>query len=245
VGRFRGRWNLGSQRETHSWRLFLDAGNPYVVLPNRCVFTDGRTQQTYDLSYRPMSKELFQQESGKASAAYRGPTEVRQFGANGVWISMGSFSGDTSTQQGKAISALVRGLEKDQARLGQAAAIVLDVRGNGGGSSTWGDKIASLVWGKKTADAAKPQSAGIDWRPSKANIAAIEDYARTPGIGFFTRMFIGQVVTGMKAALAAGQPLWREKAPPRVDSAARAAVRQAGLARRKVYILTDGGCASA
>jgi hypothetical protein len=245
VGRFRGRWNLGSQHETHAWRLFLDAGNPYVALPKRCVFTDGRTQQTVDLSYKPMSKELFQQESGKASAVYRGPTDVRQFGADGLWISLGSFSGDTSTERGKAISALVKGLEQDQARLARAAVIVLDVRGNGGGSSKWGDKIAALLWGKRIADAAKPQSAGIDWRPSKANIAAVEDYARGPGVGLFTRMFIGQVVSGMKAALAAGQPLWREKAPPRVDTAAREAPRQVSAGSRKVYILADGGCASA
>jgi hypothetical protein len=245
VGRFRGRWNLGSQHETHAWRLFVDAGNPYVVLPKRCVFTDGRTQQTYDLSYRPMSKELFQQESGKASAAYPGPTEVRQFGAKGLWISLGSFSGDTSTKEGRAISALAEELKKDQARLDRAAVIVLDVRGNGGGSSTWGDKIADLVWGKKAAAAAKPRSAGIDWRPSRANIAAIEEYGRGPGIGLFARMFIGRVVAGMKAALAAGQPLWREKTAPGLDFTEGAELRQTAAGLRKVYILADGGCASA
>jgi hypothetical protein len=245
IGRFRGRWSMSSQREAHGWRLFLDAGNPYVKLPARCIFSNGATERPYDLSWIPMSKEAFQQESARVSVAFRAPTGARSFATNGLWISMGSFSGDTSTEGGKAISELVRSLKRDKARIADAKLIVLDVRGNGGGSSRWGDEIAALIWGKRIADAAKPQSAGVDWRPSEANIAAVQEYGKAPGTGFFARMFAGRIASGMRKALQAGQPLWREKVPFRSGSYAADQPLPLNSGGPKVYILTDGGCASA
>jgi hypothetical protein len=245
VGRFRGRWNMASQREAHGWRLFLDAANPYAKLPSSCIFSDGNTERPHDLSWTPMSQEAFQQESAKVSMAVRVPTGARSFGRKGVWISMGSFSGDTSTEPGKAISDLVKSLGKDKARIAAADVIVLDVRGNGGGSSRWGGEIAALIWGKKIAEAAKPRSLGVDWRPSEANLAAVQEYARAPGTGFFARMFAGQVASGMKRALRAGQPLWRAKLPFQSGSEAGSQALPVTSGGSKVYILTDGGCASA
>jgi hypothetical protein len=236
---------MSSQREAHGWRLFLDAANPYVKLPARCVFTDGTTERTYDLSWTPLSKEAFQHESAKVSTAFRAPTGARSFGKTGLWISMGSFSGDTSTENGKAISELLKSLEKDKAKVAAAEVIVLDVRGNGGGSSRWGDEIAALIWGKKVAEAAKPQSAAVDWRPSEANIAAVREYASAPGTSFFARMFAGQIVSGLRKALQAGQPLWREKVPLRSTSRPGSQPGPGVAGGPKVYILTDGGCASA
>jgi hypothetical protein len=243
VGRFRGRWELSSQHDAHAWRLFLDADNPYVSRPKRCDFSDGQRQRTYDLSWTPIAKDRLAQEADKVVVLFRAPTEMRQFGDRGIWISIGSFSGDLASEQGKATSALVNDLERNRARLASAELVILDVRGNGGGSSRWGNEIAALIWGKKVATAAKPQSAGIDWRASKANIEAVEAYSRAPGTSFFARIFMGQVVKGMKAALAAGQPLWREKAAP--PSASPPPSAPAGKALRRVYILADGGCASA
>jgi hypothetical protein len=243
VGRFRGRWELSSQHDAHSWRLFLDADNPYVSLPKRCDFSDGQRQRSYDLSWTPMAKDRLAQEADKVVAAFRSPTEMRQFGDRGLWISMGSFSGNLATQEGKAMSALVKDLEKNRAWLANAEPVILDVRGNGGGSSRWGNEIAELIWGKKVATAARPRSGGIDWRASKANIEAVEAYSRAPGTSFFARIFMGQVVKGMKTALAAGQLLWREKAAP--PSAPAPPSVPAGNGTRRVYILADGGCASA
>jgi hypothetical protein len=245
VGRFRGRWRMSSQHDAHAWRLFLDAENPFVKMPKSCVFSNGEIQQSYKLSWLPLTVDELQEESAKVSGVFRAPTKVRQFGSHGLWISMGSFNGDVSTEQGKQVSALIKELERDKGRLAAAKVIVLDVRGNGGGSSRWGNEIARLVWGKKVSEAAKPKSGGIEWRVSKANIAAVEEYGKSPGMGFFTRMFMGQVVAGLKAALAAGKPLWQEKAPPRMDLDGSRLVPGASAGSRKVYILTDGGCASA
>lgn len=245
VGRFRGRWELGSQREAHAWRLFLDAGNPWVKRPKRCLFRNGETQQAHDLSWFAMTKELFQKEAEKVSTSVRAPIEVRRFGERGLWVSMGSFSGDITTQQGRAIAAVVDALRRDPTRLTAADTVVLDVRGNGGGSSRWGNEVAALLWGKRQALAAKPQSGGVDWRPSMDNIAAVEAYRRQSGTGFFARMFMGRIISGMKAALAARQPLWREKAPPRSEPPPARDPASVVTAGRAVYILTDGGCASA
>jgi hypothetical protein len=243
IGRFRGRWGMSSQRDAHAWRLFLDADNPYVKLPTRCVFDEGGSQRSYDINWTALSKDEFAKQTDKISMTFRTPTEMRQFGQRGLWVSMGSFSGDASSEQGKAISALVKQLERNRDRLTEAQVLVLDVRGNGGGSSRWGNEIAALIWGKKAADAAKPRSGGVDWRASAANIEAVEAYAKSPGTSFFARMFMARVVAGMKTALATGQPLWREKGAPPPNGPRLPVPTQ--VPGRKVYILSDGGCASA
>lgn len=235
---------MTSQHDQHSWRLFLDADNPYVTLPSRCRFSVAGTEREYILNWVPLSGPEFQRESQTASQAYRTATGVRPFGARGLWISAGSFDGNTSTLQGRQISELLASLRSQKALIASADRIVLDVRGNGGGSSRWGNDIAELIWGRKVAAAAKPQSSGVDWRPSAANIAAIEDYVRGPGTGFFARMFMARIVSGLKSALAAGQPLWREKSPTSTRKVPGSPV-STGPGGKKVYILADGGCASA
>lgn len=244
VGRFRGLWTLASQRETHGWRLFLDAGNPYARRPETCRFAHEGGEREYRLVWRPLAQPELERRLPAVSAAFRAPVERRTFGDAGLWISAGTFSGDLSFEPGKALEALVGGLEKDPAAIAAARVIVLDVRGNGGGSSRWGDRIAATIWGERNAAAAKPRSAAVDWRVSAANIAEMQAYADDPEGDPEIRAWTRGGVAGMTRAQTAGRALWRQ--PSSADAAASPAIDPAAFkTRAKVFVLTDSACGSA
>jgi hypothetical protein len=251
VGRFRGRWNLASQHEAHGWRLFLDGGNPYVRRPTRCLFRDGARERSFELKWAPLTQQELDRRAGALMPAATPRVELRPFGRSGFWLALGSFSSDSGSEPFRALDALVESLNRERARLAAADVIVLDVRGNGGGSSAWGDRIAAAIWGEQNARAAKPQSMAVDWRSSEPNAAAIEAFGSQAGGR--ARMWASHVASGIRRALRERRPLWRET--PVLGgflgrligggSQTRSIDPQRFHTRARVYALTDSGCASA
>jgi hypothetical protein len=158
--------------------------------------------------------------------------------------SLGSFTADGVSEPGQQLEAVARELERSAAEVAGADLIVLDVRGNTGGSSGWGKRIAAALWGAKNAQAAAPRSEGIDWRPSTGNIAELKARKQKPGASFRLRVWADHIIGGLERAKAVGRPLWREtplfggllggsgKSPPRLEPAA-------STTRASVYVLTD------
>lgn len=249
VGRFRGRWNLASQREMHGWRLFIDAANPYVKRPTSCIFKLGHEQKSYQLRWLPMPDQLFQAEVAKVMARRSAAIEARPFGEAGLWIAASSFNSDETSEAGRALKKLVAWLKENEAKLASAETIVLDVRGNSGGSSFWGNRIAAAIWGEKNARAAKPTAGGIDWRASPGNISALSAWRDQPGTGMQMRVWASHMVAGMRRAAAEGRQLWRET--PVLGGlfsggkAADGIHPRAFKTKAAVFVLTDGYCASA
>jgi len=250
VGRFRGLWELESQRQAHAWRLFLDADNPFIRRPDQCLFQEAGRQRAYRLAWTPLTEEALIKEADKVSSRFRAPIEARRFGQGGLWISAGSFTSDGASEPGRELEALAKRLETRAGEIASADLIVLDVRGNTGGSSAWGRRIAAAIWGPGNAAAALPQSAGVDWRASAGNIAGLRTLREQPGSGFRLRMWADHIIRGMESARRDSRPFWREtpilgglvgggsKGPERVDPSAF-------VAKGHVYVLTDGACVSA
>jgi hypothetical protein len=215
----------------------------------RCEFEQAGERRSYDLIWAPLPQAEFEAHAKAVAATYRAPVEVRRFANKALWVSAGTFTSDAASEAGKQLEALV-GTLNDPATVRDAEVIVLDVRGNGGGSSRWGDRIAAAIWGQKNAEAAKPKSAGVDWRASEANIAALQAFKDSPGSGLGLRVWADHAIKGMKKAKAAGQVYWRETSPvgrlfggggfkaARIDPATF-------NTRAKVYVLADAACASA
>lgn len=244
VGRTAGRWTLKSRRATYASTLFVDQTNPYVRRPETCVFETGGEQRTYELGWRELPNET--RDEGFAAARGRrhfAPIEMRDF-EGGVWISMGTFESDPSTEEGRRLTALVAEVEARAGAIRAAPVVVFDLRGNGGGSSLWSSRITRILWGEERVDALGPRSEGVDWRVSPGNLAIIEHYrdevfADQPE----ALAWASEIAEGMRAALEAGEPLWRqgedggEPRPPAPGGPSPVTGR--------VYVLTDYGCASA
>lgn len=246
VGRFRGRWQLASQRSRHGPRLFIDASNPWIQRPAACVFESAGRKSTYRLTWRAMAQDEIGKRLAEAQQSFRAPIERRAFGADGLWISAGAFDGDPGSDPARALRELVDGLKAD-ANLRRAPVIVLDVRGNGGGSSAWGREMAIAIWGEAWVTAHEQNRTYVEWRASADNLASLAAFEAAlkadPSPDPTVIDWVEKITRGLAAAIADGKPLWRqasdEASPP---AAAPAAVPQfAG----RVYLLTDAVCASA
>ncbi|MBA3999800.1 S41 family peptidase [Brevundimonas sp.] len=242
LGRTAGRWNLKSQRTRHAANLFVDQMNPYVRRPETCEFLVDGASRTYDLAWRALPEAL--RDEGRAvarSPRHFAPVEMRGF-SGGVWISLGSFESDPASEPGRRLTALLAEVEDSAAAVRAAPMVVFDLRGNNGGSSLWSSRITRILWGEERVDALGPRSQGVDWRVSPGNLETIEYYrdevfADQPD----ALVWATEIAEGMRAAMQAGEPLWRQG-----DGEARPAAPEGpGPMTGRVYVLTDSGCASA
>ena len=149
----------------------------------------------------------------------------------------------------RQLTAIIEQATARQAELRAAPYVVLDLRGNGGGSSQWSALLAEAIWGEAWLSQHQPRSAtAVDWRASAANLAAMQEFqaqlvaenVTDPEILHWAQ----SIVDGITAARAEGQPYWSN-----TDDEAAAETGPVEPATNPVggviYVLTDARCASA
>lgn len=243
---------LPESRRRAAPRLFVDTGNPFAPAPRTCVFRTGASERALTLDWRPLPNpptafNAAYGEAGLGPAASFALTDV----APGVaWIGVPTFS--QSAETGPQLSALMLQVQQRGAALRQGRAIVVDLRGNGGGNSDWTRRLNQVVFGDdviRRVPYANPGGAAM-WRASPGNLAYWRRYydemqrqvTSSTRVGAWSR----EVVQGMERAIARNEPLWRQ--------GARDTPQGGGLTQRRprgdmpfparVYILSNGSCAS-
>jgi hypothetical protein len=241
-----GNWGLVAQQEQQGWRVFYDQDNPFVRRPARCRFAGVGGTREVTLAWQAAPADI-RDRVARANSAPTAPFGVRRFGDN-LWVSAGSFQAEEKPAA-TALPALVKSLAAEAALARSAPILVLDLRGNDGGSSDWGLQMARIVWGEAAVerfDAQDSAKVHVDWRPSAANIEALSEFC-TPLIADPAMASADVVawckasVAGMQAAKADNAPLWREPDPP----AKPAPPATPPLRTRPTYVLVDGACGSA
>lgn len=239
------------QRAAHS-RLFLDRGNVFAPPPRHCVFEHEGARTTRALNWTDVPEDFWQ----RYNIATSGPGA--EFGvtnpAEGVtWIGVPTFANES----GEQLRALVTEVASNAEAIRAGRAVVIDVRGNGGGNSEWGAELARAVWGEEIVRAVPEANPGgaTDWRASQRNREYIESFAPQLLAQFGEDSEFGawvrEVQGGFERALSTGEPMWRQR-----DSAVTGPTPQGGgyTQRRpqgpspfpaRVYILSNGSCASA
>lgn len=251
IGAFRGRWSLLSTRVGQGWRLFVDTGNPYVTRPARCTFRiDGRLRRV-TLAWRPLPDAEYDR---RVALLNRGPPEpigARPFPDGTRWFTLSGFDGDPAGKDAAALVPLIAAMERDRDAIAAAPRIVLDLRGNNGGSSDWSRRIAAVLWGRAALDGLdKGRTTHVDWRVSPANLARLtayrEQFAQAADASPAIRRYFAGATAGMAAALARGQPLWREPDDLYHETPVTGvAASPVTPLRARVFFVTDTGCASA
>ncbi len=251
LGKMWGRWKLQSQRLNFGRSLFLDEGSRYVPHAANCSFRLNGGKRSVALDWRPIG---FKEFNNRVEAV--GRHAPRAFAARVAdrgtrYYSIPSFNADPQSEAGKALPAMIAGMGADRDALAAAPAIVLDLRGNGGGSSDWSRQIAEQLWGKAALDRLSGPEVHVDWRVSRANLESIEQsYARQKAGGalspHMTRWF-ETTIAGLKASLARGDSLWRHPDEESdetsgQDSSPDAPVKPLG---GRVCFITDAHCGSA
>ncbi|WP_415288557.1 S41 family peptidase [Brevundimonas sp. S1H14] len=247
IGQFRGRWFLEAQRVLFGEWQFLSAQNPWISEMRQCRFEADGATRTYALSWRATPDDLGARRAKLAQRAWP-DFGLKHFDDGGMWISTPSFNGDPSSETHAELTALIADMKTKQEALRAAPYVVLDLRGNGGGSSHWSQLMAQILWGDDWMIAhPEPAIEAVEWRASDGNIAQISDFlgqlrASNGSPEYIT--WAETAVNGMKTAQAAGQTYWRsanDEAPEDAGPPPPAPQLMAG----RVYVLTDSSCGSA
>jgi hypothetical protein len=241
---------LAVDRRRAASRLFLDRGVPFAPPVVACVFEPGGSVKLEWRDAPPTDDPMWAayREAGLGPEAKPGLSQPAE---GVVWIGAPGFLpvGDDN----KNMSALLKEIGANQSALASARAIVIDVRGNSGGSSAWGDRLAKAIWGETiVAQYALDDSAeATDWRASKENASYVRLGAtllsfRFPGSGVGKEW--GSVIApGIDKAVKEGRPFFREGSPTPGKGGGAALARPKGESpiEPTVYFLTNGACASA
>ncbi|MFC5343847.1 peptidase S41 (plasmid) [Brevundimonas staleyi] len=247
LGAFTGRWMLEATRSRTAWQLFTDDGNPFVQRPETCVFERNGSDVTVSLTWRAFTDEAYELYAAPLADPPTPALGSRVLADGTRWFSFSSFDGAPDGYVARRIEPMVAELERDHAELAKAPRIVLDLRGNGGGSSLWSRRIAGAIWGDKATAEAAPTSDGVDWRVSPANVEMFlgfrTKFAAAPA---HIREYVEKMIAGLSEAHELGRPLWREPkgllaedAETHIDSGDLAPLDT------PVYVVTDTSCASA
>jgi len=247
IGSRFGRWHLESQRVTFGSMTFLDTGDRYAGTISRCRFAAAGKTVDVALQWRAPDTNLYTTydlfpKRGKATSQWR------HLGDGTEWISMPSFDGNPDGDAGKSLRALIDYLQSNGNQVRSAPAIVLDLRGNGGGSSDWSYQIAKQLWGEGTIERHPEPPMTVSWRASPGNLEAIrKSYEERSKGGHLTpeiTAWFKDTLAGLGKTVAEHEPLW--VVPPDSDTETQEATAEPmHPVAAPVYVLTDSACMSA
>ncbi|RZJ41503.1 MAG: hypothetical protein EON86_10225 [Brevundimonas sp.] len=228
-----------AQRAEAAGRLLTDDGNPFLKRPEQCEFerADG-SRQTIAFHWGRSPVAVVQEQINALQKAADAGYSLTPW-AGGSWIRLSGLDSDAE--------AVVTAVREAAAQLRDAPSVVLDLRGNGGGDSRYGDAIAAVLFGEARVETAKGRPLGCQgayWRASPDNIAALKvQRDEMAGGNPDTAARLGEVIAGMEASAAGGESFW----PHLPDCAATAALRDTqtrATLNRKVIVVTDRHCFS-
>jgi Peptidase family S41 len=238
LGHYRADWSVDAQRIQAAPWLLISERNPFVPRPNSCVFAQtGLTERRVELDWRPVARSILAARMDKVSLFGAAGFGVRKAGG-GYWIAL-----QTLTEGAVPVVAAVKARA---AALRGAPFVVLDLRGNGGGSSMFGDEIAAAILGdsyvKAVVGDALPDCGGEVIRVSDDNLRQLQMYRDVlgPKRGPEFIKSYGDLLNRAKAAQAAGRGFTGPLSCPRKTKPPPPAPSYRG----KLFLLTDGICFS-
>jgi len=238
LGGFSAVWSIEAQRIQRTPTLFIDSGNPFVMRPTRCEFRRDRRRISHTLQWRETERTalspLVRPALNRGAAGYG----VRAFDG-GMWIALQGLD--------DGAEAVMTQVAEQRAQLLAAPIVVLDMRGNGGGNSEYGARLARVLFGDARFNHLYNGGGGEDcsttWRVSPRNLATMRSYVtrfaqsnpdfsrgmqqvvqRAEQVGAEGREFTGPVTCGAERATPGRPP--------------------AQAARGRIVLLTDNTCFS-
>jgi hypothetical protein len=224
-------------------RLLVDDGNPFVKLPKKCVFKISGKAEARTLSWSAIPDYYQEWRNGSINGELM-PIGMNERAPGIYWVAMPDFSPDDAGVA--AYKKLYADVEAARPALLAAKAVVLDLRYNSGGSSTWSKTLAKRLWGDAPVDTAlnsyfaKTQTW---WRPTKGNIDTMKDYVtlyEKQG-DKQTAAMIDMFLTPFQGAIDKGETFFVE---PDFAPSSGSDVVPSDF-KTPVYVVVPGQCASA
>jgi hypothetical protein len=239
-----GLWSVNGVRPRLAPWLLVDEGNPWVQHPETCVFErdDGRSER--QLYWRPIEQDSLAALIEAAATFRKPPIGIREFDDRSWWITLSSFNSSDSAVM-SAINDVVSVIDARRAELLVADVIVFDVRGNQGGNSANGQRVAEALWGEAAIAALPPRWEGIDWRVSAGNADFLRNFnlarmARNFGDDAEDTRMYREFVDAYDIAVLNNEIFYRESSTIKDRRETTP-----NPVRGRVFFLTDTWCASA
>jgi hypothetical protein len=239
LGTFRVDWSIGAQQIQAAPWLLVDEHNPFVPRPAVCEFQQAGRRLQIKLDWRPIRREMLMPRIAAAIGAGAAGFGVRTV-ADGYWIALQNLL--------EPAAEVVAEVAAKSEILRNARFVVLDLRGNSGGSSFFGEQIARLLMGAGYVDpiiGAPDDDCDSVWRTSDGNIRQLQYYVDKmgPTRGPEFTAIVTKQLTQATAARAAGRPLSGSvKCVKQVPSAG--SVPSASKLRGRLILITDNLCFS-
>jgi hypothetical protein len=246
LGESRADWSIGAQQTQAAPWLLVDESNPFIARPKICTFEHNGRRQTVTLDWTRIKREDLLPRLKKAIGAGEAGFGVRQVG-QGYWIALQSLSAPQTME-------VVKAVEERKTALREAPFVVLDLRGNHGGSSLIGREIAASLLGSAAVDARlgpamQPDCGGSDgaWRASEDNIHDLEYLRTAPFVlqgGPEQQKLIDDNLRDTRAARAQGKEFSAAIVCPAAPPESTMATHPPSLMKGRVILLTDNICFS-
>jgi hypothetical protein len=229
-------------------RAFVDFGNPFVDVPKQCLFVRENREIALELEWREISWD--ERRDAYSAARGRSRPDIGLFEPeSGVYWLQASTFGPNEAQVAKYNDAF-RQLREARTT---AKLVVLDLRGNDGGSSMWADLFAEALWDKSPNDD-EEDAEFVEWRVSEGNVAYWETVPpmlhEQFGDSHTAYRWSNHVLRHLAKSLRDGQVLWRETPVGGEKDSDDTSIAQnssplAPKYRGTVVVVTDTTCASA
>jgi hypothetical protein len=159
-----------------AWLMVADSDDSFAQTPS-CVFEIGGNPKKIALKWQSIDAATLAQNLQESGGIEIPSIGVRKI--DDVWlISLPTF--DPQNGQIAQMQKLITYVQTHAAILHQARHVVIDLRGNDGGSDDWGDSVLSALWSEEAIhDIDTSVSMMVDWRVSKRNMAALRTNANT------------------------------------------------------------------
>jgi Peptidase family S41 len=230
-------------------RVFVDDGNPFIKLPKSCIFAIGQKNEVRTLSWSAIP-DGYQTWKDASTNGERMDVGMTQPAPGMYWLAMQDFQPDEKGSD--AYKKMFAQIEASRATMRQAKAIVIDLRFNNGGSSTWPETAAKLLWGAPQFERAMAyynRNVEIWWLPTKGNEAALQEYRKhyaKQGNDEIVAYF-DEIIEGFSNAGKNSKSFWIEPDDyqPNTAKPAITAPGDAAVLNTPVYVIMPGQCASA
>jgi hypothetical protein len=244
LGGYRAVWSIGAQQIQSAPWLFVDEGNPFITRPNLCIFDQKDQRTTVRLEWVQIKRENLLPRLKQAAGVGAAGFGVRRIG-EGYWIALQDLMSDRAF-------AVVKSVEQQKSVLHDARFVVLDLRGNRGGSSDLGRQIAASLLGKDAVSvrlgALNTTGCGSSevFRATTGNLEQLEYLQAQPLMHAApdVKKMVEDEISKVRAALAHGQAF-----SGRTDCGATpkppVSAQPPSLLRGRLILLTDNACFSA
>lgn len=229
-------------------QAFVDFGNPFVITPKHCIFVHEQREIVLDLEWREFSLDDHMDDYDAARGRTRPEVGLFESETGVYWLQASTFGPDEAQ-----IAAYQDAFQRLREARTAAKLIVLDLRGNNGGSSMWADLFAEALWDESPNDD-EEDATYVEWRVSESNVAHWETVPsiirKQFGDSHIAYRWSKHVLRSLEAALEDGQVLWRETpVDNKPDSNDVSTADDSRLATPRyegtVVVLTDTTCGSA